>query len=73
MLAIAISEVDWHKPPNETDIPDWHRCDFCDGSAIEDFSEGKEARRFFRQTGGNNDGLIVCEACIDAFLAEPLD
>lgn len=73
MTTIAINEIDWLKgpPAQGEDIPDWQRCDMCSGSCIDDFLNGaRESRKFFQQSGGNDDGLIVCENCINDFLSE---
>ncbi len=71
MAVIELSETHWMKESNGGH-PDWVKCDFCNGDALDDFQSGKvDPRLFYQQHGGVDDGLVVCEACVQAFLSEP--
>ena len=67
--------VDWWVDIEESGEPNpyYRACDLCYQSATDDALEGrklKDFRAFWKQHGGNDDGLTVCEKCIDEFLSE---
>jgi hypothetical protein len=74
---IELAAVDWFIPPaHDLDMPAYRACDICFERVVEDIWAGKpesEWRKFWLQRGGVNDGLTVCEACMDEFLSEPLE
>lgn len=69
---IALELIDWCiGQPAEGDYwPKIALCDLCYEDVCTDFRDEKEPRQFFRQNGGIDDGLVVCENCLPAFLSE---
>ncbi len=74
MTHMVLVPVEWHIPPSDDmDMPSYRTCDICYESATVDVLAGKhieEFRTFVKVQGGNDDGLTVCEHCLDAFLKE---
>lgn len=72
---IVVGPVDWYCL--DKDLSVYYRyCDLCNETACEDIWAGKDEpdwRGFWRQRGGANDGLNVCENCLGSFLSEPLE
>ena len=75
-MSEALIEVEWFVPPADMyDMPYYRSCDLCEYSATDSRFGGvqhpqfPEQRRFFHQHGGDDNGLNICEACLDAYLA----
>lgn len=76
----AIVQIAWHAMQPDPEAPaDWGgwpcyvRCAVCDETAYEDISAGKredDFRQFHKVIGGPDDGLVVCEHCLEGFLVE---
>jgi hypothetical protein len=72
-VTIILEPVDWSVGPPEVDYPYYRQCDLCYESAVADIHNDKGIegfRQFVRVIGGDDNGLIVCEHCLEAFLKE---
>jgi hypothetical protein len=73
----AIVQIGWHALDTWSN-PDWDypyyvRCDICHEDACEDIWAAKsepDFRQFHKVVGGADNGLVVCEHCVGAYLTE---
>ena len=72
-VTIQVVKVEWIKPPEDGDCyPVLARCENCHEDAAEDLRNGHKVRAFFKVLGGNDDGTILCEHCVEQFIMEQL-
>lgn len=70
-MSVVLMEVEWYVAGvDEFDMPHYRTCDLCEYSATNDIDDPRfpEVRRFFRQYGGEGNGLDICESCLDGWL-----
>lgn len=69
----GLVEIDWACFDPESEFPHYRPCDLCEQSAADDAMNGKsisEFRAFYRDV---ESGIVVCEHCVDKFLAGDLN
>ena len=71
---VALVPVDWFVPAADVmDLPSYRSCDLCHETACEDIWAGKKEpdwRAFWRVSGGEDDGMTVCERCLPDYRPE---
>ncbi len=77
----ALVQIDWYAfapepeaPPEWGGWPYYVHCDLCEQSAVDDIYAGlleHDFRQFHKVHSHDGDnGLVVCEHCLPAFLSE---
>lgn len=64
--------IDWHAC-DEDGYPYYVTCDLCFENAATDIVAGIDianVRGFWKQYGGDDDGLTVCGRCVEGYLRE---